>query len=69
MDFNELLIFLKKYLLDEMPEYRNYSLKFSNTIDGQVSLIRSLMNLRKPKPVSDAYLKAEKSISIISFKI
>lgn len=60
MDFNESLIFLKKYLLDEMPEYRNYSLKFSNTLDGQVSLIRSLMNLRKPKPVSDGYLKAEK---------
>ena len=60
MDFSESLIYLKKYLLNEMPEYRNYSLKFNNTLNGQVSLVRSLMNLRKPKPVTEEYLKAEK---------
>lgn len=60
MDFLESLNFLKKYLLAEMPEYRSYALKFSNTLDGQVSLIRSLMNLRKPKPVSEGFKNAEK---------
>ena len=60
MEFNETVIYLKKYLLDEMPEYKNYSLKFNNTLDGQVSLIRSLMNLRKPKPVTEEFKKVEK---------
>ena len=59
MEFNETVIYLKKYLLDEMPEYKNYSLKFNNTLDGQVSLIRSLMNLRKPKPVTEEFKKVE----------
>lgn len=59
MEFNETVIYLKKYLLDEMPEYKNYSLKFNNTLDGQASLIRSLMNLRKPKPVTEEFQKVE----------
>lgn len=60
MELNEMVIYLKKYLLDEMPEYKNYSSKFNNSLDGQVSLIRSLMNLRKPKPVTEEFKKVEK---------
>lgn len=59
MEFLESLNFLRKYLLDEMPEYQTYSRKFSNTLEGQISLIRSLMNLRKPKPVSVSFKDAE----------
>ncbi|HBN00942.1 MAG TPA: protein-ADP-ribose hydrolase [Firmicutes bacterium] len=60
MDFNEAVAYLKKYLLDEMPEYKEYSLKFSKDLRGQISLIRSLMNLRKPKTVTNDFKEAEK---------
>ena len=59
MDFLESLNFLKNYLLREMPEYQNYSHRFSDTFDGQISLVRSLMNLRKPKPVSEDFKNIE----------
>lgn len=69
MEFNETVIYLKKYLLDEMPEYKNYSLKFNSTLDGQASLIRSLMNLRKPKPVTEEFKKWRRFIFKLSLKI
>ncbi len=53
----EILDYLISYLLNEMPEYLQYTKKFSNEINGKKKLIRSLMNLRKPKDASLEFKK------------
>lgn len=55
----EIVDYLIGYLLDEMPEYKTYSLKFGDSIPSKKKLLRSLMNLRKAKPTSDTYKKYE----------
>ena len=57
-------IWLLNYLINENPNYSN--IKIPNTKDDQQSLLRSLMNVRYPEPITkefldiqDSYLKEE----------
>ena len=56
--------YLIRYLLDEHPEY--HALPVPNDINEQKTVLRSLMNIRRPAPISrefltiqDAYLQEE----------
>ncbi|MGN1418711.1 MAG: protein-ADP-ribose hydrolase [Acutalibacteraceae bacterium] len=50
-------IFLIRYLLSEQPEYRKINI--AQTLPEQKQLLRSLMNLRMPKTVSEDFLKIQ----------
>ena len=50
-------IYLIKTLLAEQPRYRN--IKIPADGQGQKDLLRSLMNVRMPAPVSDEYVQIE----------
>jgi len=45
------------YLIAEQPEYANIVIPADT--DGKRRLMRSLLNVRQPKPVSDEFLKAQ----------
>lgn len=51
----EIIDYLIYSLLEEMPEYKAYSLKFGNGVLSKKKLLRSLMNLRKAKPLPQTY--------------
>ena len=57
MNRNERRRFLIHALLDEMPQYR-YPV-FPYTADRQWRLLRSLMNVRPPMPVSEEFLRVQ----------
>lgn len=64
MTIKEQLHYLIDYLIQENPAYAD--IEIPRTIEGQQHLLRSLMNVRAPKPIShdflevqDAYLKAQ----------
>ena len=64
MTQKERLIYLIKYLIDENPNWEAVSIPDAET--AQKRMLRSLMNVRSPKPVSqeflsiqDAYLRKE----------
>lgn len=46
--------YLISYLLNEQPQYK--SIKVPETIQEQKKLLRSLMNIRPPRPISDSFL-------------
>ena len=50
-------IYLIKTLLAEQPRYRNIEIPVDT--QGQKDLLRSLMNVRMPSPVSDEYVQIE----------
>jgi len=52
----ELILRLNGILLGEMPEYCDDAEHFDDSEDAQRRLLRSLMNLRPPAPLSDEYL-------------
>lgn len=56
-DRNERLLFLLNTLIAERAEYR--ALEIPNDIDAQRNLLRSLLNVRPPFPVSDAFIAAQ----------
>lgn len=65
MNQTEKRLYLIQTLLNEQPEYRNLSIPQS--VDGQKKLLRSLLNVRPPKPIpprfleiQDEYLTAER---------
>lgn len=51
------LDFLCRYLLDEHPQYRGAALPVS--LEEKQRLMRSLLNIRPPEPVSDEFLAAQ----------
>ena len=50
-------IYLIKTLLAEQPRYRN--IEIPTDTQGQKDLLRSLMNIRMPAPISDEYIEIE----------
>lgn len=50
-------LFLIKYLLNEQPQYRDMQIPQSGA--EQRMLLRSLMNVRSPKVISDSFLAAQ----------
>ena len=57
MNQNERRRWLIHALLDEMPQYQHYV--FPYTADRQWRLLRSLMNVRPPMPVSEEFLQVQ----------
>ncbi len=57
MNHEEQRIWLIEQLLAEEPEYANY--KIPKEEKGQKDLLRALMNVRMPKPISDEFLKVQ----------
>ena len=57
MTHGEKRIYLIKSLLAEQPRYRNIEIPADG--QGQKDLLRSLMNVRLPAPVSDEYVQIE----------
>lgn len=57
MTQNEKRIFLIEELLSELPQYKDMQIP-ENTIE-QKRLLRSLMNIRPPHPISDEFLKMQ----------
>ena len=57
MNQAERRIYLIKELLSEQPRYRNVVIPTETR--EQKDLLRSLMNLRMPAPLSDGYIKVE----------
>lgn len=51
------LDYICRYLLDEFPQYRDAPIL--DTLDEKQRLMRSLLNIRPPKPVSDEFLQAQ----------
>ncbi len=52
----EKIIFLNNILLDEMPQYKEQANSFGKSSDEQRILLRSLMNIRPPLPISDEFI-------------
>lgn len=57
MTHDEQRVFLIRELLAEEPEYKNIHIPEDKK--GQEDLLRSLMNVRMPKPVSEDFLKVQ----------
>lgn len=57
MTHSEKRIFLIKELLSELPQYREAEIPENG--DEQKRLLRSLMNIRLPRPISDTFLKIQ----------
>lgn len=57
MTQKERLYFLIDYLIKESDRYAN--LKIPSGISEQKKLLRSLMNIRAPKPISDEFIKIQ----------
>lgn len=53
---------LNKILLAEMPEYRSQAAQFPNEETAQRRLLRSLMNVRPPMPLSPDFLALQDQI-------
>lgn len=56
MNTLERLFYLNEILLQEMPQYQEESSDFPKTEQGQRRLLRSLMNVRPPRPVPKDFL-------------
>ncbi len=59
MKYLEQMKRLNAMLLKEMPEYQTWAGKFPADITGQRRLLRSLMNLRPPMPLSRTFLNLQ----------
>ena len=59
MKYLEQMKRLNAMLLKEMPEYQTWAGKFPADITGQRRLLRSLMNLRPPMPLSRTFLNIQ----------
>ena len=57
MTHEEKRLYLIKTLLSEQPRYRNIEIPADG--QGQKDLLRSLMNVRMPAPLSDEYIGIE----------
>lgn len=59
MERLEQLEVLNRLLLNDMPEYRQPAERFPHTAEDQRRLLRSLMNLRPPKPLDPEFLRLQ----------
>ena len=57
MTQNERLYFLLDYLIKESVRYADINIPFETA--QQKQLLRSLMNIRKPKPVTEEFLSIQ----------
>ena len=57
MDHKEKRRWLIRYLLDEKPGYKN--IEIPSDMTEQKRLLRSLFNVRVPKPISEDFLKVQ----------
>ncbi len=62
MTRKEQIQFLIHSLLEEMPEYRSQAAMFSKEDTSQRQLLRSLMNVRPPMPLSPDFLAVESEL-------
>ncbi len=58
----EQLQYLNRLLLDEMPEYRAQAARFPKEEEAQRRLLRSLMNVRPPMPLKQAFLQVQDQV-------
>lgn len=56
------LQYLNRLLLEEMPEYRDQAAQFPQEDTAQRRLLRSLMNVRPPRPLNPAFLEAQDAL-------
>ena len=59
MNTLERIHYLNKILLEEMPQYKADAATFPDEIHAQRQLLRSLMNLRQPGPISADFLREQ----------
>lgn len=59
MERREQLRFLNNILLEELPEYRAQARAFPRNDAAQRRLLRSLMNVRPPKPLRQDFLRVQ----------
>ena len=59
MNQSEMISYLNYILLEEMPEYRDQAAAFPRRGPEQRRLLRSLMNLRPPKPLKEEFLTVQ----------
>lgn len=59
MERFEKIQYLNQILLDEMPEYRAQAAQFPQEDAAQRRLLRSLMNVRSPKPLQPRFLQVQ----------
>ena len=59
MNTLERIHYLNKILLEEMPQYKADAATFPDEIHAQRRLLRSLMNLRQPGPISADFLREQ----------
>ena len=62
MDRFEKIRKLNELLLQDMPEYREQAAAFPMERTAQRRLLRSLLNVRPPKPLSPEYLALQDSL-------
>lgn len=62
MDRLEQLHYLNRILLEEMPEYRAQAEAFPDEIGPQRRLLRSLMNLRPPRPLRPDFMAVQDAL-------
>ena len=62
MNRSEQLQYLIQILLDEMPQYREQAGAFPSDGTAQRQLLRSLMNVRPPLPLSAEFLKVQDAL-------
>ena len=62
MDRMEQLQFLNRALLAEMPEYAPQAAQIPGEEGAQRRLLRSLMNLRPPKPLDPGFLAVQDAL-------
>lgn len=53
---------LNRILLEEMPEYRHQAAQFPQEDAAQRRLLRSLMNLRAPRPLKSQFLQVQDAL-------
>ena len=58
----ERVLYLNEVLLEEMPEYREQASKFASDYSEQRRLLRSLMNVRPPRPITDEFIKVQDAL-------
>ena len=59
MERFEKIQYLNQILLDEMPEYRAQAARFPQEDAAQRRLLRSLMNVRAPRPLDPQFLQVQ----------
>lgn len=62
MTRNQQIQYLNRLLLDEMPEYKGQAAQFPQELTAQRRLLRSLMNVRPPRPLKQDFLAVQDAL-------